>query len=826
MNPVARKLRPPFFFAFPASKSTITLGLFSAVRYAGCAISLVKKRMDARLRRYLKVISSVSIAALIASQGSTLRAEITAEDVNASIRSGVSFLKNRQRTDGSWNRYANQPGGVTALCTLALINSGVKPDDPSVQRAMNYLRRIGPTQRMVYSTSLITMAFCAAEPKRDAPLIQENVRWLQRAQAINGGWDYGIGSSGRTDNSNSQYALLALHEAQRVGIEVDQQVWGRAKNYWIEAQDEKTGAFGYQQRRDELTGSMTCAGISSLIIAIENFRETEREVDGDRVDCCVPVDDGMDRVERAIDWMGRKFAVEYNPGPPDSFSSYYLLYYLYGMERAGRLSGRRFFGDRDWYREGAEFLVDLQNSLTGAWTGTSAGAESNPDIATALSLLFLAKGKRPVVVAKYKYGSDRNWDRHPKGIHFLTRATERQWDQDLNWQTVESESASPNDLLETPVLFISGKEDLRLSRAQKDALLEYVNQGGFIFAEACAGDECGDAEFDQGFRELIAELFPDSPLQILAPDHPIWFAQMKLVPDPDRPLYGVQACCRTSIVYCPSNLSCYWKLDQPNRRARYSDAVKERIDNCLAVGVNVLSYATNRELQEKLDRPQIVESDLDGERSRDAIVIPKLAHSGGADDAPGAWPNMLKVIENQLELRIGIERQLVSPQDTRIFDYPILFMHGRFGFEFTDEQRQALAEYLKRGGFIFCDSVCASPEFTEAFRNEMNQLVSGVELTRLAPDHPLLSNTYRGFDLSRVSLRSPRRGADQAASVQVTRTPPVLEGLVIDGRLAVVFSPFDISCAMENSVSVECKGYIKEDAAKIGINVVLFALQQ
>ena len=43
---------------------------------------------------------------------------------------------------------------------------------------------------------------------------------------------------------------------------------------------------------------------------------------------------------------------------------------------------------------------------------------------------------------------------------------------------------------------------------------------------------------------------------------------------------------------------------------------------------------------------------------------------------------------------------------------------------------------------------------------------------------------------------------------------------------AVIFSPYDISCALEAGVSMECKGYVREDAAKLGINVLLYALQQ
>ena len=58
------------------------------------------------------------------------------------------------------------------------------------------------------------------------------------------------------------------------------------------------------------------------------------------------------------------------------------------------------------------------------------------------------------------------------------------------------------------------------------------------------------------------------------------------------------------------------------------------------------------------------------------------------------------------------------------------------------------------------------------------------------------------------------------------KIPPVLEALELNGRLAVIFSPYDISCAMENSSSLECKGYLKPDAAKLGVNVILYTLQQ
>ena len=84
---------------------------------------------------------------------------------------------------------------------------------------------------------------------------------------------------------------------------------------------------------------------------------------------------------------------------------------------------------------------------------------------------------------------------------------------------VDLRAATVEDLLETPVLFISGRDALALTAEHKENLRLYINQGGFIFAEAC----CGGAGFDAAFRALMKELFPDNTLRLLPADHPIWF---------------------------------------------------------------------------------------------------------------------------------------------------------------------------------------------------------------------------------------------------------------------------------------------------------------
>jgi hypothetical protein len=62
-------------------------------------------------------------------------------------------------------------------------------------------------------------------------------------------------------------------------------------------------------------------------------------------------------------------------------------------------------------------------------------------------------------------------------------------------------------------------------------------------------------------------------------------------------------------------------------------------------------------------------------------------------------------------------------------------------------------------------------------------------------------------------------------NVAVRRVPPELEGIRMDDRYGVIFSQFDLSCALEKHDSLECRGYTREDAARIGLNVLLYALQ-
>ncbi len=805
----------------------------------------------------LAIILTVTVA-------QPLYAEVTAAAVDASIKLGVDYLLSRQdRASGAWAEYKGEPGGLTALITLALLNCGEsKKENKQVEAALDYLERIDLPQQ-TYSTSLQIMVFAQADPANVRGKIGKLAGWLEAHQITDanndtkGGWSY-RSNDARADNSNTQFAMLALHEAERAGVEVSDRTWQLALNYWtMKGMQHPNGGYGYE-RGHPPSGSMTCAAIASLIIAYDRLSQGEARIENDRIQCCGN-QDSREPLDNALKWMANHFSVDRNPsagiGPLRAGGSpNWLLYYLYGLERVGRMSGQRFIGDHDWYREGCEKLLKHQkDTLNHSWVGDGI-IENDPLVATPLALLFLSKGRRPVVIAKVKHqpdaiGGSLDWNHHTRAIQNLTMRIEKDWRRDLSWQTIDLNLKRPvldaagnqtgqtlgvsaAELLEAPVLFLSGESGLNLTTDQKKSLKSYVESGGFIFAEACSGNGCNGAAFDRDFRALMKELFPDSELRKLPPDHAVWYAQEKVDPkhmpqDPEFWLWGLDACCRTSVIYCPRSLSCYWELAQSFRDKDRPEPIQKQIDCVAAIGVNVVSYATARELKSKLDRPQVALSNPGGKSPRGALVVAKLAHGGGDDDAPSALNNLLAVMDQQLQMRVDYEKRKVALTDDKLFAFPVLFAHGRRGFSFSPAERKTLKEYLERGGFLLADSICASKEFADSLRAELKKIYPDASFARIPPSHEMFTEELGGFRLQTVTLRDPQIREDgDPLKAKPAQTTPLLEGLEVNGRIAVILSPYDLSCALEKGVSLECKGYLPADAARIGANVLLYALQQ
>ena len=763
------------------------------------------------------------------------KAGVSPEKIQRTIEKARDWLLREQEANGSWEcsmRTEDTRVGATALVMLALANAGVDRSHVAMQRGLDWLRRQEPKE--TYSVSLQTLLLAMVSPDADRVILERNVRWLEAAQVsqgpATGSWSYGA-NRGTGDNSNAQFALLALHEADRVGVRVRREAWARAQQYWAACAN-ADGSWGYTIGNAAGSGSMTCAGIASIWITSEHIGTPDARAAADRVSCCGG-GSSPKVLERGLQWLGRRFSVVENPG---TGGQTWLYYYLYGLERVGRFTARRFIGDADWYREGARMFVATQDGLTGAFRG---GRIEDPTVATSFALLFLAKGRRPVLVAKSRHGPDDDWNRHGHDIAHLVEHVESRWRDDhpagLSWHVVDTPSASLDDLLQAPVLWLSGRDALQLGPDAGPRLRKYIDEGGFVFAEACCPSS---GEFDRRLRQLVGEIFPEPEYQLhlLPPEHPAWHAEQIVPPELHRPLLGVDYGCRTCLIYAPPtdlegpeqsmpSLSCLWELGGAASRG-LPEPVRREVDAALAIGTNVIAYATNRELKRK---DELFAFDRDAPRQPDAlergqIAIAKLKHTGMCDAAPAALANILRAAARELGVRVDDTPSQIDPADPALFDHHLVFMHGRQGFSFDGPRRERVRQFLERGGTLLADSVCASPGFTNAFRTEIAAVLPNQKLEEVPADDPIFSAAaYGGYDIRAVTLREPA-GGDGPMNVRKRTVPPKLEGVRLGDRWAVIFSPYDLSCALEKQNSLECTGYGRDDAEKIALNVLLYSL--
>jgi hypothetical protein len=561
----------------------------------------------------------VLVFAITAASRPVARGDVTSAEVERAIREGIHFLSARQAANGSW------PGveGVSELATLALLTSGVPRDDPGLTRALAAVLRhepngISPRHR-TYTVSLHAMTLAAADPGAYRDLIARDAAWLVGAQLragrgvgqplvwrgsarpVGGSWTYHEGG-GVGDNSNTQYALLGLNAAAEAGVAIPSEVWQAAWAYWAMCQG-PDGGWSYRIGNRQSTASMTTAGISSLIITGSRlFRGTE-VLDGPMVRHCGQEEVDV-RLERGLAWLAANFSVRTNVGAGQN-----KLYYLYGLERAGRLAGVRYFGVHDWYREGAEELVKTQDRLSGAWNDSY-----GPIVSTSFALLFLAKGRAPVLINKLRHAPWADWNNDADDIRNLVGAVSRDWKHLLTWQVVDAEAATVDALLQAPIAYLSGHQAPEFDAPAKRNLRDFVEQGGFILAEAC----CGRGEFDLRFRALMKEIFPEPGYELhpLGEDHAIWRAR-HVIAAGSHPLWGIEVGCRTVVVYSPGDLSCYWN------QAENSPA-HPVVQEAIKLGQNIVDYATGREMpDDKLVVHHARDFQVDSPR-RGALRIAKL----------------------------------------------------------------------------------------------------------------------------------------------------------------------------------------------------------
>jgi hypothetical protein len=173
------------------------------------------------------------------------------------------------------------------------------------------------------------------------------------------------------DNSNTQFALMALWAARRHGVPAYGTLMLGA--YRLAATQNSDGGWGYSSipMPDDSSPAMTCVGLLGL--AMGHGLAQPFKKDKNAVAAADP------RIEAGL----RRLGAEINPQRLRN------LYFAWSVERVAMLYKLPTIGNKDWYDVGARELLRAQLP-DGAWKlGNYAGSE--PPLDTSFAILFLKR---------------------------------------------------------------------------------------------------------------------------------------------------------------------------------------------------------------------------------------------------------------------------------------------------------------------------------------------------------------------------------------------------------------------------------------------------
>lgn len=728
---------------------------------------------------------------------------LTDETVGNSINRATQWLKSKRRDDGSWEATDKTDeeyrGGDTALAVLALLYVGEDPRQDEMAKSIAWLANAD--LKATYTIACRAHALALGGGSKHKSKLEDDLQWLTRniwSRGVKsmGGYDYRTipvrqSEGGRYDNSNTQFGVLGAWMSAEAGLRVPQDYWLLVEDHWLRDQN-NDGGWGYELGGSS-TGAMTAAGLATMYVVLDqaHARDEGRFNGTTTVNCgqYKAATRAIASIETGLSWLGREFTSENPRG-----SREWKYYYLYAIERAGRASGRKYFRQQDWFRAGGLELLRAQTD-EGNWPG--AGGAMTEHRNTCFATMFLCHGRAPLFMNKLDHGLDSQ--NKLRDIASLNRYAEQSFERLLNWQTVALEGDFA-DLLEAPVLYMSGHESWKFSDSEVQKLREYCLRGGMIFSVAC----CGDSRFVSGWRELSEAAFPDIRMRPVGEDHPLFNGDVQyVIPEPPQ-MYEINNGQRTLMLLSTRDICSAWNQN-----------LVSQYEKNFRLGCNVYLYATDKtSFRSRLQSPEIVLEPVEPKRS---LRIARLRYSGNWDIEPFGWVRLSRYMSNETATRLLVTSGVELGHD-ELDRFKIAYMSGSAAFSLSEKEQAGLRKFLTNGGTLLADPAGGSAEFLSSFETQMELLLKTAPRT-IASGAPLITGVglEDAVSLAEVSYRRSARG--EAAGEKHAR----LKVFSIGPRAAVIYAPLDISIGLLGTPVYNCRGYDADSALRIIRNMLLYA---
>ena len=167
----------------------------------------------------------------------------------------------------------------------------------------------------------------------------------------------------------------------------------------------------------------------------------------------------------------------------------------------------------------------------------------------------------------------------------------------------------------------------------------------------------------------------------------------------------------------------------------------------------------------------------------------------------------LSVAANVTGLRIEPHYHSVKLSSEQLFDSPFTVMSGEGSFRFSRAERENLRRYLTCGGFLLASPGCSDSKWDRSFRAELKALFPESPVKKIPMTHEIFSLVY---DVRTLNLKSGGT--------------TLVEGIEIDGRIAMIYSSHGLNDAGNAKGCCCCGGNQIKQSQTVNVNILLYAL--
>jgi hypothetical protein len=409
------------------------------------------------------------------------------------------------------------------------------------------------------------------------------------------------------------------------------------------------------------------------------------------------------------------------------------------------------------------------------------------------------------------------WKSFPNdGYYMMSQANVRLADGN-NYQYATKPLASPGfDPVDIPLLFMAGDYDFKLSEAEVENLRKFLTEGGTILFNAARGRD----EFSRAVAREMRKVFPQKRFMRAPLDHPIFNSRYRIqqlmtlvngvqfMQPPE--VYTLDIGTRAAAILAPVGMGAAWSSEPYHPQGKH--LVGESANR---LGVNLVAYVLG---STEYGRFLAQEFPLyDGHTAQgDVFRFAQVSYTGSWDINPALQNSVLAALKENTGIDVDYIPNAIPLDDPQLGRFPLVFMTGHYDFELSAEEAAGLKHYLERGGMLVATAAAGLKPFDTAFRREIQKALPDAELIKLPPTHPLFAGGFNPVE--RVEYTPTALRDDPTLEF------PEFQGLFVDGRLAVLYSPFDLMSGANKESNAYAKGVATDDALRIVTNIITYAL--